>query len=537
GRIDVLFRRPGYDAVFPERPFRARPLREYANDPLWAAEARDLAPRIRAWLKEHLPEHMVPAAVVPMEAFPLTPNGKVDRRALPAPEPVRLAGESALVEPRTETETRLAVIWAEVLRLERVYADDNFFDLGGHSLLATQLAVRVREAFQIELPLQRVFESPTVVALARVVDQAKAAALLAILDDLEALPDEEVRALLEAGTVLPAPASGDDAPEMSGTARLAALSAEWRTLLEARLAMTRVRAAGPVPRPRPDGTAPLSFAQQRLWLVERMQPGGAAYNMPHPLALRGRLDASALHRALDALVERHESLRTTFTERFGVPVQVVHPPAPLPFPVDDLSSLAPEEREAEARRRIDADANTGFDLVEGPLFRARLLRLAEDEHVLLLCMHHIVSDGWSMGVLQRELGALYAAFAAWEPDPLPAPALQYADFAVWQREHLRGDTLRAHLDFWRGALKGAPPALELPTDRPRPAIESRRGRSVRSEVPAWLANELRELARDTGGTLFSVLLAALRVVLSRHAGQDDVVVGTPVANRTRGEVE
>ncbi|HEU4454452.1 MAG TPA: amino acid adenylation domain-containing protein, partial [Longimicrobium sp.] len=542
GRMDVLFRSPGsIEAGFPEPPLDARPLREYANDPTWAAEARTLAPLLRAWLKEQLPEHMVPSAVVPMEAFPLNASGKVDRRALPAPEPVRLAGESALVDPRTETETRLAEIWAEVLRLDRVYADDNFFDLGGHSLLATQLAVRVREAFQVEMPLQRVFEAPTVIALARVVDAARAEALLGVLDELEALPEDEVGALLEAESTASAPvesrAGGEGERATEVHRRLAALSPEWRRLVELRLKMARSRSAGPVPRPRPDGTAPLSFAQQRLWLVERMQPGGSAYNVPHPLHLRGPLHTAALGRALDALVARHESLRTTFAERGGVPVQVIHPPKSLDLPLDDLSALAPEEREAEVRRRIDADADTGFDLVGGPLFRARLLRLGRDEHVLLLCMHHVVSDGWSMGVMHRELGALYAAFAAGEPDPLPPPALQYADFAVWQRDHLTGETLRAHLDFWRGALEGAPPALELPADHPRPPTESHRGHTVRAELPAALADGLRELARETGGTLFAVLLAGLRVVLARHAGQDDVVVGTPVANRTRSEVE
>ncbi|HEX8904115.1 MAG TPA: condensation domain-containing protein, partial [Longimicrobiaceae bacterium] len=242
-------------------------------------------------------------------------------------------------------------------------------------------------------------------------------------------------------------------------------------------------------------------------------------------------------RALDALRARHETLRTTFAEREEGPVQLVHPPAPIPLPLDDLSTLAAGEREAEARRRADADANTGFDLEAGPLFRARLLRLAADEHVLLLCMHHAVTDGWSLGVLQRELGALYAAFSAGRPDPLAPLALQYADFALWQDEWLSGERLERHLAFWRRALEGAPPALELPTDRPRPAVESHRGERARWTVPAVLADQLREVGRAEGGTLFHVLLAALRLVLSRHAGQDEVVIGTPFANRGRTEVE
>ncbi|HEX6749443.1 MAG TPA: amino acid adenylation domain-containing protein [Longimicrobium sp.] len=320
--------------------------------------------------------------------------------------------------------------------------------------------------------------------------------------------------------------------------RLEGLSPERRKLLE------RLRGAAPradVPalraRPRPGAAAPLSHAQRQLWVIERMHPGGAAYAVARALRIRGPLDVAALERALGALRARHETLRTTFAEREGGPVQVVHPPISIPLPVEDLSALGEDAREAEARRRVDADANTGFDLESGPVFRARLLRLAEDEHVLLLAMHHVATDGWSTGVMQRELGELYAAFAEGRPDPLVPLALQYADYALWQDEWLRGERLERHLAFWRRALEGAPPALELPTDRPRPAVESHRGERARWAVPAALAEQLREVGRAEGGTLFHVLLAALRLVLSRHAGQDEVVIGTPFANRGRTEVE
>jgi amino acid adenylation domain-containing protein len=322
--------------------------------------------------------------------------------------------------------------------------------------------------------------------------------------------------------------------------RLAGLSPEKRRLLELRLQAQRAQAAGPalVPRPR-GGPLPLSFAQQRLWVLDRLDPGSAAYNMPSPLRLRGALDARALERALDGLRERHEPLRTTFAlaEVEGEPVQVIHPFVPTPLETDDLAALPADAREAEVVRRVHADANTGFDLVAGPLFRARLLRLGAEEHVLLLCLHHSVSDGWSIGILARELGALYAAFTAGAPDPLPPLPVQYADFAVWQRAHLGGDVLARHLDFWRGALSGAPPALELPTDRPRPPVESHRGVLLRERVPPELAGRLRALAQAEGATLFAVLLAGLRVVLARWSGQADVVIGTPVAGRTRSEVE
>ncbi|HYW08784.1 MAG TPA: condensation domain-containing protein, partial [Longimicrobium sp.] len=410
------------------------------------------------------------------DALPLTPNGKVDRRALPDPDPVRLVGAgSGMAPPRAGTEREMAALWADLLRVETVYASDNFFDLGGHSLLATQLITRVRDAFGVSLRLQRIFEAPTVAALSRLVD-----------------------------------AERGNSPKP---------------------------AARPDDTPRTGSEAPASFAQARLWVVDRLEPGGAFYTVPAPLRIRGALDMAALERALNAIRERHEALRTTFAERGGAPVQVIHPYAPVPLPIDNLAELAPDAREAEVAARVRADANTGFDLVAGPLFRARLLRLADDDHALLLTMHHIVSDGWSMGVLSAELGALYEAFQAGRPSPLPPLPIQYADFAAWQRAELRGAELERQLAFWRAALDGAPPALELATDRPRPPAQSHRGRVLKSRVPAAVGDGMRALARREGATLFHVLLAGVRLLLGRWAGQDDVVIGTPVAGRTRRETE
>ena len=482
GEIEAaLCRHPGVaDAVvlLREDAPGERRLVGYAVPRAGAGLGADAGAVLRAWLAERLPEYMVPSAVVALESFPLNPNGKVDRRALPAPEAVaRPEG----VAPRTETERALAAVWAEVLRVERVYADDGFFELGGQSLLAVQVAARVREGLGVELPLGRVFEARTLADLAAVVDEERAA-------------------------------SGSESGSIDA-------------------------ASAPRARPRLDGTAPLSHSQRQLWVLERLRPGSAAYTVAQPLRIRGALDAAALERALDALRARHESLRTTFAEGENGPVQVIHPPAAVPLPVEDLSTLSIEAREAEMRRLVDLDANTGFDLEAGPVFRARLLRLAADEHVLLLGMHHIVTDGWSLGVVQRELGALYAAFAAGRPDPLAPLALQYADFALWQDEWLSGEVLERHLEFWRDALEDAPPALELPTDRPRPAVESFRGATTRFSVPAPLADRLRDVGRAEGATLFHVLMAALRLVLARHAGQDEVVIGTPVANRARTELE
>ncbi|HEX2207305.1 MAG TPA: amino acid adenylation domain-containing protein [Longimicrobium sp.] len=322
--------------------------------------------------------------------------------------------------------------------------------------------------------------------------------------------------------------------------RLAGLSPEKRRLLELRVQMQRAQAAGPALAPRARGGAPLplSFSQQRLWVLDRLEPGSAAFNLLRPLRLRGVLDVAALERSLDALRARHESLRTTFAEGpDGAPVQLIPPFARTPLAVEDLSALADEEREAVVRARAHEDANTGFDLVAGPLFRARLLRLRADEHVLLLAIHHIVADGWSLGILARELGALYAAFRAGAPDPLPPLPVQYADYALWQREHLAGETLAKQRAFWREALAGAPPALELPTDRPRPPAERHRGRVWRDRMEPALARRVRALAAEEGTTPFAVLLAGLRAVLARWSGQEDVVIGTPVAGRTRSEVE
>ena len=285
--------------------------------------------------------------------------------------------------------------------------------------------------------------------------------------------------------------------------------------------------------------APASFAQQRLWLLDRIEPGGTAYNMPAPSRLRGDLDLPALEAALAGIVRRHASLRTTFEERDGEPVQVVIPAGRAgswSLPVADLSALPEEFREAEQSRLILEDKRP-FDLARGPLFRAGLLKLGPAEHALLLDMHHIVSDGWSFGVFFRELGALYGAFRERRPSPLPELPIQFADFAAWQREWLQGPALAEQIAWWRERLAGAPPALELPTDRPRPAVQSHRGGRVVRSLPAALAARLRELSRQEGVSMFMTLLAGFQLLLARLSGQDDVVVGSPSAGRSRTEIE
>src|SRR5215217_1019388 len=313
------------------------------------------------------------------------------------------------------------------------------------------------------------------------------------------------------------------------------LSPARRALLEAML-RGQVRSSGIVPRADRDG-APLSFAQERLWFVDRLEPGSAVYNIPVEWRLGGALDEAALERALGEIVRRHEALRTTFREVDGSPVQVIAPFGGFTLRLDDLSGLADADREVEVRRRAGEEAARPFDLSAGPLFRAALLRLGEEDHVLLLSMHHIVSDGWSTGVLFRELSALYAAYLAGRESPLPELPVQYADYAVWQREQLAGEVLDRQLAYWKERLAGAPELLELPTDHPRPAVQTYRGATVLVELSLQLLERLQALGQSEGATLYMVLLGAFQVLLGKYAGSEDVVVGTPIAGRTRRETE
>src|SRR5438067_768310 len=284
-----------------------------------------------------------------------------------------------------------------------------------------------------------------------------------------------------------------------------------------------------------NGPAPLSFAQHRLWLLDQIEPGSSAYNIAGALELRGVLDVAALERALGALVERHEALRTVFVSVEGEPRQVVRESSAWTLPMEDLSA---EADVAGALKALLAEQGSrGFDLAHGPLFRARLYRLAEDRHALLLAMHHIVSDGWSLGVLFRELGELYRAYAQGESASLPARRVQYRDFARWQRGWLQGEALQGLLSHWRERLAGAPQVLELPTDRPRPAVQSRRGANYAFSLPLELTQGLRALARREGATLFMTLLSGFALLLSRYNGQRDLLIGSPVANRNRAEIE
>jgi amino acid adenylation domain-containing protein len=439
---------------------------------------------LRSHLRAALPEYMVPAAFIPLDRMPLTASGKVDRRALPAPEEVRSAAgaETAFAAPRTRTERRLAEAWREVLRLERVGLDDDFFELGGHSLLVTQLASRIRAAFGIELPMASVFESPTLAGLAARIEAR--------------LPAEAERE--PSAAVLPVlPVLARDRP------------------------------------------LPLSFGQERLWFLDQLEPGSPLYNVPVSLRLRGRLNVPALVRAFREIVRRHEVLRTSFISREGGPVQVVAAEAEeaLEIPLVDLRGLRGLRDLRELSRLAQEEAQRPFDLARAPLLRLCLMRMDVEDHALLATIHHIVSDGWSLGVLIREVAALYAAYCAGRPSPLPALPVQYADFAAWQRGWLQGDVLEGELAFWREQLAGAPQAIALPADRPRPPLQGVAGRHLRFTLPRQLATRVQALAKERGATLFMALLAAFEVQIHRYTGRGDFLVGSPVAGRNRREVE
>ncbi len=430
---------------------------------------------LRAWVKERVPEYMTPVAFVTLERFPLSPNGKVDRKNLPAPDYVRPELGRAYLEARTPAEEVIAGIWAEVLKLDQIGIEDDFFELGGHSLLATQVVSRIRQAFQVELPLRAMFEAPTVAGLA------------------------------ERTEVLQRQKQGLQSPPMTRVSR--------------------------------DEPLPLSFAQQRLWFLDQLEPNNPLYNVPHIVRLRGALDAAVLEKTLNEIVRRHETLRTRFDSIDDQPVQVIVPSLTLPLSITDLTTLPESDRETEARKRAMDEVKTPFNLSTGPLLRASLIKLADDDHVLILNTHHIISDRWSLGVLSQELAALYEAYLADKPSPLPDLAIQYADYAVWQRQYLSGTTLDQQLDYWKQQLAGAPPTLDLPTDRPRQAIENFWGGVYKQPLPEDLVKDLRLLSRRHSATFFMTLLAAFQTLLARWSSQDDVVVGTDLANRTQVDTE
>ena len=430
--------------------------------------------QVREFLKQKLPDYMVPSALVILETLPLTPNGKVDRKSLPAPDGVFTSVEE-YVAPRTPTEEIIANIFANVLGVPNVGIHDNFFEIGGHSLLATQLISQLRVTFNREIPLRQVFESPTI-------------------------------ALIE--------------PKLS------------------QLLTTDNQLSLPPIQPRTDSEQlPLSSAQERLWFLNQLEGSSATYNIPAALRITGNLVINALDKALSEIVSRHEVLRTSFRTVNGTPTQVIHPDSTININVVDLQQHPEAERETVLQQQVQEEATTPFDLEVAPLIRCKLWQLDTSECVLALTMHHIVSDGWSMGILIQELSRLYQAFAAEEPSPLPELAIQYADFTLWQRQWLTGEVLETQLNYWKEALEGAPELLQLPTDRSRPHVQSYRGSTEGFSLTTELTQKLQQLSRNLGSTLFMTLQAALATLLYRYSGQNDILIGSPIANRNRHEIE
>ena len=430
---------------------------------------------LREYLRERLPEYMLPADFVVLGDFPYNRNGKIDRSALPAPEDVQSSRDREVASPRTPVEEMLVGVFGEVLGLDRVGRDENFFDLGGHSLVATQVMSRVRTAFQVELPLRLLFERPSASGLG-----------------------SRIEAALRGG-------EGRVAPLLEPVERV--------------------------------GEPPLSFAQQRLWFLHRLDPGGWDYNGPKAIRVRGPLDLSIIGATLDEVVRRHEVLRTVFPEVDGEPVQRIEPPRSMPLPTIDLSSLPEEHRYAEAQRQGARLSRQPFDLTREAAVRVRAFRLGSEDHVVLFVLHHIAGDAWSLAVLDQEVRSIYGALVRGEKPSLPELPIQYADYAAWQRDWLRGEALEHHLSYWRRQLAGAPPTQPVPSEETMgPGPDAGEPENV-TRTELGVADALRALSRRQGATLYMTLLAAFFVLMQRSLGRDDLVVGTGTAGRDRSEIE
>ncbi len=465
---------------------------------------------LRHFLESKLPNYMQPTAFVMLETLPLTPNGKVDRQALSSVEATQLLSASDFIAPSTPIEEILAGIWTEVLGIEKIGIHDNFFELGGHSLIATRVISQIRQVFQVELPLRRLFEEPTVAGLAKDIDKSIKTGL------------------------------GVESTNIERISRSQQL--------------------------------PLSFAQQRLWFLTQLEPNSPFYNIPAAVRLEGQLNLQALQQSFNEILRRHEALRTNFHTIEGQPLALISPVTSLELPIFDISELSANQRETQVQQLISAEAQQPFDLNSDLLLRVKLLRLSEQEHIVLLTMHHIASDGWSTGILVHELATLYQAFcdrpsggccgyevttaaapppaqnledfapppgarSSRQPSPLTELPIQYVDFAAWQRQWLQGEVLQSQISYWRKQLEDAPHRLELPTDHPRPAVGTLRSATYSFELSQELSVALNKLSQQQGCTLFMTLLAAFQTLLSHYTGSEDIVIGSAIANRNRAEIE
>jgi amino acid adenylation domain-containing protein len=422
---------------------------------------------LRSFLRRKLPDYMVPSAFVVLESLPLNASGKIDRLALPAPD--QNQAETNFVAPRTPVEEVLATIWAKTLGRDRVGVNDDFFSLGGHSLLVAKIVARVSEALHVELPMRTLFEAPTVAALATEVEKLQ---------------------------------------QISGGP-----------------------AANPLARVPRDGPLPLSFAQERLWFFDQLEPDSGAYNIPRALRLKGQLDKEALQRSFNRLVERHEVLRTSFINDHGKPGVSIQESAGFELKHLDLRHLPEAKREEESQTIAAEEVKRPFDLKHAPLLRVVLAQLDDDDHLLLLTIHHIISDGWSIGILLSELAAVYNNLS------LPDLPVQYVDFAAWQRRSLSDESLKRQIDYWTDRLSGAPASINLPSDRTRPSVRKFSGAKHPLKFTKEISESLKSLGRENRATLFMTLLTAFQTLLACITGDDDIVVGSPILGRNRSETQ
>src|SRR5262245_12731193 len=479
GCVDVMYEQEGgreqgaavVEMAWVEEGVRAGEYWRYANYPSRSEGVKEWKAELKSYVRERLPEYMVPGVIVELKRLPLTANGKVDRKALP--EPVMGEELDEGEEARTAVEEIIAGIWAEMLRVERVGVNRNFFELGGHSLAATRVVSRVREVLGAEVAVRAIFETPTVAGLAEVVEKARG----------------------------------------MGVER------------------SRIEAVGR------EGELPLSYAQQRLWYIDQLEPGSVADNMPAAVRLRGELKTPALEQIFSEIVRRQEAVRTGFPTINGSPVQRIGEAGRVPLPVVDLRGLNAEACREAAEWLGKAEAIRPFDLAGGSLLRTVLIRERGEERLVLQTMHHIVSDGWSMGVLNGEVRSLYGDYSEGRPSPLEELPVQYAAYAQWQRQWLEGERLAGQLFYWKEKLAGAPQVLELPTDYPRPPMKTYRGAREQLRLSGELSRSLKELSRRCGATMFMTLLAGFKVLLARYSGEEELLVGIPIAGRMQKETE
>jgi amino acid adenylation domain-containing protein len=443
-------------------------------------EASHLIIRLREHLDKTLPAYMVPNAFVIMEMLPLTPNAKIDRKALPSPERRHLQVSTVFIAPQTPVEIIIADIWSSVLGTSEIGIYDNFFELGGHSLLATKVLARARRAFDLDIPLRSLFDSPTVAKFAERIENIRRA--------------------------------------------------------EIGLSVTKIK---PVPR---DEDLLLSFGQQRLWFIDQLDPDSPVYNIPEAIKINGDLDIKILEDSINEIIRRHEVMRSSYPTVEGKPIVVIEPEIKISLDVIDFSSFSVEEREIEIQRFVISESRKTFDIANAPLFRLNVLNVDHNEWIVVLIVHHIISDGWSSDVFYKELGILYSLLSEGKKlevarRMLPTLECQYIDYAAWQRDWLSGEVLNIQLEYWKEQLADLPPLLELPIDHPRKALQSSVGEHISVKYPYDLYRKATEFCKREGVTLFMLLLAAFQTLLYRYSGQSDIAVGTPIANRTRREIE